>query len=271
MLASPILSTDKTAIARRFITIILGLTAIGLGIYYGIPSLRGNSVTAPATAKPSTTTTSASDQQDVSDTKTSICTTGQLDTISSVQKYAAWETPIKSYLDLKRANTNPLQTDLDTVNSKHTEIKSLYDCLHKNKMDVENIATNVDTSNTENTNLVDTIKRRKIDIQVATDRAALAINPDLNRSYYSGWFPMDRPMKGSTVPILIGVSLFFISMTFFIMLATFGMDVRILVPNVVVNPIASSSPERMGTIIKVLGGIVVIMTGVVIYAFVSKK
>jgi len=272
---SALLTADKGSAITRFFTIGIALTAIGVGIFFGIPALSGNSVKTPAKAGEDTPVgkvvgqDSSGNNVGTGTDTASACTPEQSDILSTEALFAAWKTPVNLQLDTKLQNITPTSADVTGIKNYAKSVDSLNKCLQEKKKDVENASNNLDLSNTQNNNLDDILKRRKTDIEVAKDRAALAINPDLNRSYYSGLFSLDRPMKESTVPILIGFSLFFITVTFLTVLATFGFDVRILAPNMV-KPISSITDKGKGNIIKILGVIVVILIGVVVFAFTKK-
>ena len=116
-----------------------------------------------------------------------------------------------------------------------------------------------------------TIEERKADIAVARDRALLAVQPDYNRSYYDGWFPLDRPLRQQTTPILIGFALFFLSMSFLTLMSFLRLDVRILIPQLSgtgsMTPLGTQarSPLFLGSV-----AIIAVLTGLTIYAFVRK-
>jgi hypothetical protein len=103
-------------------------------------------------------------------------------------------------------------------------------CLAEQSASINTIQTTNANLFTQQTNLQAAIEQRQTDIQIAQDRALLALDPNYNRTYYDGWFPMTRPLRESTVPVLIGFSLFFTSMSFLSILAFAGGTIKALLP-----------------------------------------
>ena len=54
--------------------------------------------------------------------------------------------------------------------------------------------------------------------QVSKDRVALLTNPERKTTVYESWFPLQRPLKLSTLLILLVIGLFFISISIGILL-----------------------------------------------------
>jgi len=64
----------------------------------------------------------------------------------------------------------------------------------------------------------------KADVEVAKDRAAMVLRPEITASYYDSWFPIGRPLKQISVPILIGFATFFTTLSLFTLLEIFGIS-----------------------------------------------
>jgi len=69
-----------------------------------------------------------------------------------------------------------------------------------------NGSTAVSYSNQQVKDLNKRLQQRQLDVQVAKDRAKMVARPEMTASYYDGWFPLNRPLKNMSVPILICVS-----------------------------------------------------------------
>jgi hypothetical protein len=90
-----------------------------------------------------------------------------------------------------------------------------------------NSSTEIAETTQEIKNLQKQLNTRKIDIDVARDRASMTKRPEMTASYYDGWFPLNRPLKTSSIPILIGVSTMLLVSAFLILLEFFGLQTRI--------------------------------------------
>lgn len=60
------------------------------------------------------------------------------------------------------------------------------------------------------------------DANIAKDRASSMIRPELSSSYYDSWFPLNRPLKRASIPILVFFASLFITSAFFLLLGIFG-------------------------------------------------
>ena len=60
------------------------------------------------------------------------------------------------------------------------------------------------------------------DANIAKIRAGTIVRPELQSSYYDGWFPLNRPLKRAAVPVLIFIASLLISSSFFMMLGIIG-------------------------------------------------
>jgi len=49
-------------------------------------------------------------------------------------------------------------------------------------------------------------------------------------SYYQSWFPLARPLKHSSLPILIGLTLFMFVLLFGYLLALIGVEIKLAFP-----------------------------------------
>ena len=70
------------------------------------------------------------------------------------------------------------------------------------------------------------LDQRNIDVSVAKDRAAMTTRPEITASFYDGWFPLTRPLKHLSVPILIGFATLFFTLAIILLLELLG--IRIL-------------------------------------------
>jgi len=87
------------------------------------------------------------------------------------------------------------------------------------------------------------LENRKNDVQIAHDRASMVLRPELTASYYDGWFPIHRPLKQISVPILIGAATFLFTISFFMFLEFVGISnvFSVYIPferNPVTNPLS---------------------------------
>jgi hypothetical protein len=127
-----------------------------------------------------------------------------------------------------------------------------------------NPSTDIYNSQVEIAELKKVFEARKLDVEVAKDRATMVQRPELTASYYDGWFPIGRPLKRLSVPILIGFATFFITLAFFTLLEILGISnaFSVYVP---FEKTPTLNPLRRPLLI--MTGIVILFFGVTIYFF----
>ena len=76
----------------------------------------------------------------------------------------------------------------------------------------------------------ESIGRKQASVQIAKDRAAALQNVNSKVSYYESWFPLAKPLKQSSLPILIGLTLFMFVLLFGYLLALLGIEIKLAFP-----------------------------------------
>lgn len=74
------------------------------------------------------------------------------------------------------------------------------------------------------------ITKKQASVQIAKDRAAALQNMNSKVSYYQSWFPLAKPLKQSSLPILIGLTLFMFVLLFGYLLALLGVEIKLAFP-----------------------------------------
>lgn len=248
--------------------LIAGIVGLALAIYFGtnyfLAGPKGtdqeptNADTAAAIASPAPPPPSTPPSS-------SVCTDAIVRVFADGRSYDTWKTPLAGELDSLAPLDNSTATvaQLSRIGELQGVARSHKACLTELRNQVGSVATTLSSLQTSVTTLDKTIQQRKLDVQVAKDRAALALNPDLNRSYYDGWFPLERPLKHMTYPILIGVSLFFMTIAFFLLLTLLGMEfeLNLTVP----SGSATGGTSQFTPAFWVMGAIATTLLGLSIY------
>ena len=137
------------------------------------------------------------------------------------------------------ADTATIKTRLDELKTKTTftnaENGEVLDA-------VTNLQARVNTNpatTLENTDNSLSIVKQKIleaeeDLKIAEDRVKSLRNVDKKRSYYESWFPINRPLRSSSIVICFIFGIFFFSLSFFMYMRylgiSFTVDIRWLTP-----------------------------------------
>jgi hypothetical protein len=137
------------------------------------------------------------------------------------------------------ADTATIKTRLDELKTKTTftnaENGEVLDA-------VTNLQARVNTNpatTLENTDNSLSIVKQKIleaeeDLKIAEDRVKSLRNVDKKRSYYESWFPINRPLRSSSIIICFIFGIFFFSLSFFMYMrylgVSFTVNIRWLTP-----------------------------------------
>lgn len=264
----------------KLVLVVLGVTGLALSIYFGVvyarPSKGTEKPVNAAGQTTSTTGTAAPTPAATTGTPSSACTTTTTAIFETDAAFDSWKSGQTTWVNSSLAAATPTpDAGVSTVpglTTRATAIEAAKACLDELYKKAQEASTTQANLQTDLTMKKKTIEERKADIAVARDRALLAVQPDYNRSYYDGWFPLDRPLRQQTTPILIGFALFFLSMSFLTLMSFLRLDVRILIPQLTgtgsMTPLGTQarSPLFLGSV-----AIIAVLTGLVIYAFVRKQ
>jgi len=156
-----------------------------------------------------------------------MCDPSTDDILKDSPTYNNWKTAISSEINLLTSKLSPSDDDYVALTAYALKINSVSTCLNNKLATLNSVETDLDKTRKDIQISEKAIEERKNDVEVAKERAALTKNPEKMRSYYEGWFPIDRPLKHYTIPVLIGVSLFMITLTFFYFMSLVGIDTRL--------------------------------------------
>jgi hypothetical protein len=106
-----------------------------------------------------------------------------------------------------------------TTSAYRTYVTTLLNGLQS--MVSSNPATVLQNTNDALYNVEGEIIKAKEDLQIAQDRVQ-SLRESNKQSYYESWFPINRPLRGSTNTILLGIGIFFFVFTFFVILHSMG-------------------------------------------------
>jgi hypothetical protein len=125
-----------------------------------------------------------------------------------------------------------LAAGLSDTQTQNYEIlqKNIFDALAcmQEKLTQEGSTTNqIHTAQARIMELQEQLKDSEEEIQIAKDRVAYIRDPDARPSYYQSWFPMDHPMRPSSVPIFLGIVVFGTVMIVLGLLSVLGLNISL--------------------------------------------
>ena len=172
-----------------------------------------------------------------------MCDPSTDDILKDETSYNSWKRNQLDNITILDSQVSQSDDDFVKLTATAITINKVSNCLNTKLAAVNSVQTDLDKASKAMQNLEKTIEQRKNDVEVAKERAALTKNPEKMQSYYEGWFPIEQPLKHYTIPVLIGVSLFMITLTFFYFMSLVGIDTRLSlqVPQGVYQRFGSSS------------------------------
>jgi hypothetical protein len=159
-----------------------------------------------------------------------------------------------------------------TLNSRETDLISHLKCLQAEITRLTSGSSTVSDLYDQKALLQNEIKVKSDALRIAKDRAALLKNPEQNTTIYESWFPLQRPLRSTTLLILTVFSLFFMSVFLGLVMKQLGFSVDISLLVKVPGALSSiGSISRFLTPLTLgLGASLLVCIGAIIY-LVSKK
>lgn len=203
------------------------------------------------------------------------CTPSITADLQNTDTFSAWVSRITTQLGRIAENPNPTIDDINNITyTIAPDVKAHQDCISSLSIDAAGVSTDVANLTNNIALLKEVINHREGDVAVTHDRAAMARNPELTRGYYDSWFPISRPLKHYTIPLLISLALFLFALSFFFILSLFGLNIEL---STYVPKISEGSAFTYGsktlytsTPFIILTGISVILLALMIYGFTRK-
>jgi hypothetical protein len=121
-------------------------------------------------------------------------------------------------------------TQLSQLATLEAEVYSTMGCLQEKLGTLTETPSAIQTAQTRILALQTEIQEKEKDLAIAKDRVGYIRDPDAHPSYYQGWFAMDRPMKPLSVPIFIGIIIFFTVVIFLGLLSVLGLNLTMTIP-----------------------------------------
>jgi hypothetical protein len=186
--------------------------------------------------------------------------------------FQAWRGSQSAAINQIANSVTTTQTDYNNLVNIATNINNHLKCIKEKYDNANNVANVIAELQSKIDDVQKLIEERKKDVSVAHDRALLVRSPEISRSYYDGWFPIDRPLKHYTIPVLISFSIFLLTLSLFYLLVFLGIHTRFIIKlpdfdrsgyhgSPVINTISGNRPFWAMIIISI------VLLGLTIYGF----
>lgn len=170
------------------------------------------------------------------------CSPQVKDNLQNTDTFSKWMNTVNTQIQQLGGLTNPTADDVNRLTyTIAPDIKAHQDCIASLRVNAASVATNLAAAQKQSATIDKTLKQREVDVKVTYDRMVIARNPEVTRGYYDGWFPISRPLKHYTIPLLISLAIFFLFLSLFYLLSLFGFNIEFIValPVILSGPVAS--------------------------------
>jgi hypothetical protein len=165
--------------------------------------------------------------------------------LSGTSNLSNWISQVDTQLNSIRSEgvsggtpSEPEQRILQNITS---DLQVIHDCIAKKTACIAKLGTTLSGSQDTILSLKEQIASEREGVEIAQQRLAYSRAPEQRTSFYQSWFPMDRPLKLVSVPILIGFSLFFLLVGLGTLLLSFGVNLGFYIPGLQLDP---RNPDR---------------------------
>jgi hypothetical protein len=178
------------------------------------------------------------------------CSAEQNTAIASTNGFSNWKTPILTDL-----NSGSLTSD--QLTQAESKIFGMVSCLREKIAAVKSSPTNVSTLQEQVVALQKDLKEKEDQYNVAKERALSISKIEEKTSDYEGWFPLNRPMRSTSLFLLIGFSIFFTLFFFGLVMSLLGFQIRLswMVPQIPGIPSTQVPIQSKGYLGMLLGWI----------------
>jgi hypothetical protein len=131
------------------------------------------------------------------------CTADITSKIATVNSFADWKKTSDAAVD--RATSS-------TIDAERVNVFSMAGCLESSINSLSTISTDDAKIQQDIAYINEEIKAEEENVNTAQQRLVLMKGPAI--SHYASWFPMGRPLRPMSKPVLIGISIFIMLMSF---------------------------------------------------------
>jgi hypothetical protein len=175
------------------------------------------------------------------------CSTEQNTAIASTNGFTNWKNPILTDL-----NSSSLTSE--QLTQAESKIFGMVSCLREKIASVKSSPTNVSTLQEQVVALQKELEEKDDQYNVAKERALSISKIEEKTSDYEGWFPLNRPMRSTSLFLLIGFSIFFTLFFFGLVMSLLGFQIRLSwmvpqIPGIPSTPLPSQSKGYLGMLL----------------------
>jgi outer membrane murein-binding lipoprotein Lpp len=196
----------------------------------------------------------------------STCTAEILDRLNNSSTFSTWRNQTTTALNNITTETPTTNTQLQNI---ETQITNTLSCAQERLNTLSNTPSSITRLTSDLTAARAELDAAKQTAQIAKERSQLITNPEKRTSVYEGWFPIFRPLQLTSMLVLLGLALFFTSFSLGILTQLMGFQIQLgyAVPFV---QTPGSTGGFLSPLVLGLSAVVLVLVGLIIYAFTRK-
>ena len=161
----------------------------------------------------------------------SACTTSIEARFANSTAFDLWKgnqsTTMNALASLTAEPTPTQQADLLTAEQ---DVFNTMTCIQEKLIELNTTPAAIQEAQTTILEIQTELGEKEEQLAIAKDRVGYIQDPDAHPSYYQGWFSLDRPLKPISVPIFLGIIIFFTVFIFLGLLSLLGLNLTMTIP-----------------------------------------
>jgi len=159
--------------------------------------------------------------------------------VSGTKNFTSWKTAVDAELNSIRSEGIsqgvPTEAEQRILQNLTSDLQVISDCITRKTACIAKLGTT--NAGTQDTilKLKEQIASEKQGMGIAQQRLSYVRAPGQTTSFYQSWFPLDRPLKRISVPILSGFLFFFLLLSLGTLLMVFGINLAVYRPGLEVE------------------------------------
>ena len=164
---------------------------------------------------------------------TTSCTPQILARIGDSTIFSAWKGvtsgTLNSISSAAAAGTiAPSQNESSTLSTASADIFATTACIQEEITKLSSTTNNIQSAQASILDLNKQIEDTKAQVEVARDRVRYIRHPEQTTSFYESWFPIDRPMHVTSVPIFLAITVFLFVFALLIVFSAIGINLQVV-------------------------------------------
>lgn len=152
--------------------------------------------------------------------------TSAIESRLSTSQFDTWKNQTTNDLNTLSSKNTLTPAELTQLSALETDIFNTIDCARAKISSIRASPTNVSNLQEQIVAIQKELDLKQSQYDVAKERALSISHPEEKTSDYEGWFPLGRPMRSSSLFILIGFSIFFTLFFFGLLMSLLGFQIQ---------------------------------------------